>query len=138
MEHFKYVHLWIGTSNKTEEEYYKYFEIDYSEEDFDSPNYKPCQFCKDIGEKWYDEDFIIIHTPLENEVDVKELLKQQYSTIDTSEYSKILVECKKHNISKANVLFNYAVSDNTRDSISIPHKNKNFNGLKYIGLFLHE
>nr|WP_306309658.1 immunity 22 family protein [Xenorhabdus yunnanensis] len=44
------VHLWIGSNFSSEDEYMEYFQLDYSVEgDFENPNYKICQFCKDIG-----------------------------------------------------------------------------------------
>lgn len=43
------IHIWIGTTHKTEEEYLKYFELDYSTEgDFDDPDYKLCLFVKTL------------------------------------------------------------------------------------------
>ena len=138
MIHYKYTYLWIGITDKSEEDYNKYFEIDYSIEDIDDPDYKPCQFCKDIGEKWYDEDFIIMNSPLEKEIDIEDFIKTEYSGVDKQEYEKILNKCMKLNILKANALISYSVSDDKNDLLDIPNKNIYFNGLKYIGCFLHE
>ena len=43
------VHLWIDSSFLLKKSMH-YFELDYSEEDgIDSPNYRVCGFCKDLG-----------------------------------------------------------------------------------------
>ncbi len=58
VERFNSVHLWLGVNFTEEEDYMKYFEIDYSSDyEIDDPQYPVCQFCTDIGERWYDEDF---------------------------------------------------------------------------------
>ncbi len=132
------MYLWLGTTNKNEEEYYKYFDIDYSIEDINDTEYKPCQFCKDIGEKWYDEDFIIMNAPLKKEVNIETFLRTEYSAIDKQEYKKVLNRCMRLNISKANALISYAVSDKENDFLKIPDEEIYFNDLKYIGRFLHE
>ncbi|WP_275389799.1 immunity 22 family protein, partial [Xenorhabdus bovienii] len=68
------VHLWIGNNFSSEDEYMKYFELDYSVEgNFDDPNYKLCQFCKDIGLQWYDEDFIGIIPRRDESVSIDEI-----------------------------------------------------------------
>ena len=129
------VYIWIGTTNKNEEEYYKYFEIDYKE-DIDSQSYKPCQFCKDIGEKWYDEDFIFLPEPLEKEVSIEKLLEDSI----VLDIGNVIKECHRLGIKKANAMFGYATPDGYSDKsclhISTPYKNS-YNDLKFIGKFLH-
>lgn len=124
------VHLWIGTVHKTEKEYSKYFELDSSTEgDFDDPNYKVCEFCKDVGLKWYDHDFIGIIPLFEDEVDLDVILEE--AAIDEEEWSKVKKICKNLGIDKANAIFWYQDPDL---DIKKPYKD-NYNGLKYIGLF---
>ena len=48
LERMKKIHLWIGTTTKTQEEY-----DEYSDQDHDTS-----PFATDIGIEEYDEDFI--------------------------------------------------------------------------------
>ena len=131
MDKYNKIHLWIGTTFKEEFSYQKYFELDYSTEgDLESPLYKICDFCKDIGQLWYDQDFIGIIPRFEKEIPLDSIL--QYSSIHISEWEKIKDICKTlYNISKANALFWYADAD-----LEIPKPYKiEYNGLKYIGVF---
>lgn len=127
---YEKVHLWIGTSFRPEEEYMAYFELDYSAEgDFDDPDYKVCQFCKDIGKVWYDQDFIGIIPRLEDEVDLDEVLTE--AAVDQNELGKVKKICADYGIIKANAIFWYADG-----SLVIPTSGqKEYNGLRYIGLF---
>ncbi|XTZ38661.1 immunity 22 family protein [Salmonella enterica] len=124
------VHLWLGTNFQPESEYKKYFELDYSVEgDFDDPAYKLCQFCRDIGTKWYDEDFIGIIPRKDSEIDLDTILDD--AAVDESEKKTIIEECKKKGLNRANAIFWYADS---QLKLSEPIKDS-YNGLKYIGLF---
>ncbi|WP_445373795.1 immunity 22 family protein [Photorhabdus tasmaniensis] len=124
------VHLWIGNNFSSENEYMKYFELDYSVEgNFDDPNYKLCQFCKDIGLKWYDEDFIGIIPRRDKSVSIDEILID--AAVDQSEFQSIKDICDKLGIEEANAIFWYQDSEL---HIAPPYKEK-YNGLKYIGLF---
>lgn len=126
MDRYNKIHLWIGTSNKTEEEYRQYFEFDYlSEGDFD----KLCQFCKDIGKRWYDEDFMGIIPRFEKEITLDEIL--EHSSTDPAEWESIKTICRNYGIEKANAIFWYADGELT---IPKPYKEE-YNGLKYIGMF---
>lgn len=127
------VHLWIGTNTTSEEKYLKYFELDYSTEgDLDDPNYTPCQFCKDVNIKWYDEDFIGIIPRHEKEVDIDTILED--AAVDLGEFEKIKKICFKLGIKKANAIFWYADSEL---NINQPYKDS-YNGLKYIGVFIED
>ena len=124
------VHLWIGTNFSSEEEYMKYFELDYTVEgDFDDPNYKVCGFCKDIGILWYDEDFIGIIPRHEKEVSLDEILVD--AAVDKDEIPLVKKRCAELDIKKANAIFWY---QDPSIIFKKPIKNQ-FNGLKYIGLF---
>ena len=130
MESYDKVHLWIGTTFKSEDKYMEYFELDNSTEgNFDDPNYKVCQFCKDIGEVWYDEDFIGIIPRLDEEVDLDEILTE--AAVDENELDKVKKVCADYGIKKANAIFWYA---NGELKLPKPYKEE-YNGLKYIGLF---
>ncbi|ELY4677571.1 immunity 22 family protein [Cronobacter turicensis] len=124
------VHLWIGSNFLSEEDYMAYFELDYSTEgDIDDPNYKVCGFCRDLGIKWYDEDFIGIIPREENEVSLDILLEE--AAVDEDEIKNVRAKCKSLGIKKANAMVWYADAElNIKPDPSI-----SYNGLKYIGLF---
>lgn len=123
-------YLWIGTNFMPIEKYNKYFELDYSTEDLDDPDYKVCDFCKDIGDNWYDEDFIGYPEPLKKEVDIGKLIDKLISPgLDCRQ--AIIDKCHSLGITKANALFWYEASELT---LKKPYK-ENYNGLKYIGIF---
>ena len=130
MDKYEKIHLWIGANKMPEEEYLKYFELDYSTEgDFNSPDYKICQFCLDIEKKWYDQDFIGIIPRSYNNNDLNNLLSE--SSIDIDEWDNIKKICEQYGIKEANAMFWYADADLI---IPKPYKNE-YNGLKYIGVF---
>lgn len=130
LENYEKVHVWIGTNFSPESEYQTYFELDYSTEDgFDDPDYRVCGFCKDVGVKWYDEDFIGIIARRDKQVPVDEIL--QDSPIDPSEWAKSKAACAALGITEANAIFWYTDGDGV---LSIPPENS-YNGLRYIGLF---
>ncbi|MDE1484010.1 immunity 22 family protein [Xenorhabdus bovienii] len=124
------IHLWIGSNFSSEDEYMKYFELDYSMEgDFDDPNYNLCQFCEDIGLRCYDEDFIGI-IPRHNEnVSINEILAD--AAVDQSEFKSIKDICSKLGMKEANAIFWYQDSELDIN----PSYEIEYNGLKYIGLF---
>ncbi|CDH34738.1 immunity 22 family protein [Xenorhabdus bovienii] len=124
------IHLWIGSNLSSEDEYMKYFELDYSMEgDFDDPNYNLCQFCEDIGLRCYDEDFIGI-IPRHNEnVSINEILAD--AAVDQSEFKSIKDICSKLGMKEANAIFWYQDSELDIN----PSYEIEYNGLKYIGLF---
>lgn len=126
------IHIWIGTTTKTEEEYLKYFELDYSTEgDFDDPDYKECQFCKDISEKWYDEDMIGIMPISKDCQPIAVLLKEIEPLLQKSEIAAINDKCKSLGLNHGNAIFYYTDSDLV---INNPYK-ENYNDLKYIGIY---
>lgn len=130
VERFNKVHLWLGINFTREEEYLKYFEIDYSSDcEIDDPQYPVCQFCADIGERWYDEDFIGIIPRKPNLVDIDAMLGE--SAIDRSEWERVKAICANLGIIKMNAMFWY--SDG---GLHMPTPLKeDYNGLRYIGLF---
>ena len=130
MEKYKKMHIWIGNSDIPENEYLHYFQLDYSTEgDFEDTEYKLCQFCKDIGTKWYDEDFIGIIPVLKKSVPIIEILKE--IPINQNEIEKVISVCTEMELSIVNAVFYYIDSELI---LQKPYKN-NYNNLKYIGLF---
>ncbi|MNJ37360.1 hypothetical protein D3C77_321760 [compost metagenome] len=128
IERYEKVHVWVGTNFSPDPVYLKYFELDYSI-DMDDPAYKVCEFCQDLGIKWYDEDFIGIILRKTQEVGLDEILKE--SSVDPSELSNVKAECVRLGITKANAIFWYSDGGVV---VSRPFK-ASYNGLAYIGLF---
>lgn len=122
------VHLWIGSNFSSEEEYMHYFELDYSEEDgIDSPNYRVCGFCKDLGIVWYDEDFIGVIPRFDNNVTLDEVLVD--AAVDESEISFIKAKCEELGIKSANAIFWYQ----DPELVIKKSDNQTYNNLHYIG-----
>ncbi|CAM3327458.1 hypothetical protein BZK31_05500 [Pseudomonas floridensis] len=128
IERYEKVHIWIGTNFEPEPDYQKYFELDYDAE-LDEPGYKVCGFCKDIGIRWYDQDFIGIIPRAEKEISLNELLKE--APVDSNSLENVKAECANLGISKANAIFWYSDGG---IGVSRPYK-ASYNGLKYVGLF---
>lgn len=114
----KKVHIWIGTFSRSEKEYEDYFNLQDS----------PCRFCIDINTDEFDEDFIGIIPLFSEEQDISILLQQV--PIDMGDIKNALIKCKAMELVKGNAVF-YV----TDVSLTIPNKEKSFNGLKYIGMY---
>lgn len=128
IERYEKVHVWVGTNLSSESDYISYFELDYSV-DLDDPAYKVCGFCRDIGVRWYDEDFIGIIPRKEREVSLDEILLD--SAVDQDCIEDLKAACLKLGIFKANAIFWYSDGGT---KISKPIKSS-YNGLKYVGLY---
>lgn len=127
MSYLDRVFLWLGNTNKSQSEITEYFKLDYSVEgDFDDPNYKICGFCKDINEKWYDEDFIG-YLKFNDNLSIEEILEEV--PIALYERDKILSICKELNIEEVNATFWYS------GEIEAPSKDITYSGLNFIGEF---
>lgn len=126
MERYDKIHVWIGNSDIPEKEYQEYFELD-DEHDLDDPNYRVCQFCKDIGDTWYDIDFIGIIPRFKTPVSLDDLLEEA----GIEEVDKAKKRCKELGITVGNAIFWYADGDL---KLSKPLK-ETYNGLKYIGMY---
>ncbi|MCT6517990.1 immunity 22 family protein [Proteus vulgaris] len=122
------VHLWIGSNFSSEEEYMHYFELDYSAEDgIDSPNYRVCGFCKDLGIMWYDEDFIGVIPRFDNNVTLDEILVD--AAVDESEIPLIKAKCEELGIKSANAIFWYQDPELVINQCD----NQTYNNLHYMG-----
>ena len=130
IERMKKVHIWIGKNSLNEEDYEKYFELDCSTEgDFEDPDYRICQFCKDIGEVWYDEDFIGIIPIFDQAVSIREILQEV--PIAETDIEKVTSKCDELEMKTANAVFYL-----TDSQVEVPRPYKDsYNGLKYIGVF---
>ena len=124
------VHLCIGSNFSSEEEYMHYFELDYSEEEgIDSPNYRVCGFCKDLGIMWYDEDFIGVIPRFDNDVMLDEILVD--AAVDESEISFIKAKCEELGIKSANAIFWYQ----DPELVIKKSDNQTYNNLHYVGAY---
>ncbi|MFK3909934.1 immunity 22 family protein [Pseudomonas monteilii] len=128
IERYQKIHVWVGSNFSPEEEYLKYFELDYTA-DLGDPDYKVCGFCRDIGTDWYDEDFIGIIPRREQEVSLDEILSE--SSVDPSEKGALKTACLTLGINKANAIFWYSDGGTV---IAEPIRSE-YNGLRYVGLF---
>ncbi|MDR1460963.1 MAG: immunity 22 family protein [Campylobacteraceae bacterium] len=118
-ERMKKIHIWMGFSQKTEEEYNEYFNQDNG----------VSLFYKDLNiDEEYDEDFIGIIPVFDEAVGVENILKNEIP-VDEEEVHKALEECSKLNIKTVNAVF-YLTDANV--VINKPYK-ENYNGLKYTG-----
>jgi glycosylphosphatidylinositol transamidase (GPIT) subunit GPI8 len=131
-----HIYLWVGINNKSVDDYFQYFNLDYIEENIYSERYKVCDFCKDIGEKYYDEDFILTPKPLSENVPVEVLIKDFFSI----EREKIIKTLSDMGIHEANAFFGYATPDARKESsclhIEKPYK-EYYNGLVFVGKFIY-
>lgn len=121
-------HVWIGTTLKGAEEFSEYFKLDYAVP-LDEPEYKVCGFCKAIGVKWYDEDFIGVVLkssvcPIEQMI--KEVLDNPISIQRALQY------CKEHHIDSANAAFWYC--EEKQGELTF-NKEAIFNDCFYIGQY---
>ncbi len=91
------VHIWIENNFSSADDYIRYFELDYSTDgDIDDPDYQVCGFCKELGIKWYDEDFIGI-IPRENkEVSIDDFLEAV--AVDEGEKENVKTKCNASGI----------------------------------------
>jgi len=121
------VHVWIG--NNFDEDYDGYFELDYSsDKDIDDSEYKVCGFCKDVGEKWYDEDWIGVIQDPAKPVEIDLLLKELSISDEVSENIKRV--CIEKGFEQANAMFFYYDGN-----LVVKNKEKLYNKLAYIGMF---
>ena len=119
-------HIWMGINNN--ENYEEYFELDYNLDiDIDSPEYKICGFCKDINERFYDEDFIGVYQY--DELESIDFFLDEAS-LSGKELEKAKEICYEKGFKEVNAMFYYMDS-----SIVVSDKSKLYNGLAYIGQF---
>ncbi|MGJ8739170.1 immunity 22 family protein [Zobellia laminariae] len=118
MDYLDRIFLWLGKTSKNQIEFDEYFKLDYSN------NPKICGFCKDIGTKWYDEDFIG-YLKFDEEMSITDILEEV--PISRDDINKVLIKCEELNIRRANAVYWYS------GEIETPSQNKSYNELPYIG-----
>jgi len=108
------INIWIGQTEKSLKDFNKYFDLSND----------LCDFCKDIGEEWYDEDLIGVYFNSK----CNNLNAAIEETPDSSLYTEIKNICLSKDITTANAMFYYS------DELEID-KDKKYNSLIYIGQF---
>ncbi|MBB6501025.1 immunity 22 family protein [Pedobacter cryoconitis] len=138
------IHVWTGISNKTEEQFYKYFDQDkflkdnhrFSTDESpekDGPDLKlRCQFCKDLGlPSAYNEDWITMHFS-RKKINVQ-LAIEELPVWDDQLEVDIYKACVAKGISTVNAIFSYA-----DDTLTIDAPLKSYNDLMYVGCFVSQ
>lgn len=119
LERMKKIHLWIGTTSKSDEEWMAYF----NQEDAIS------QFSIDIGIDEYDEDFIGILPLFAEKTDIKSLLDE--TPVSAEHMADAIKKIESLNIKAANAVFYL-----TDSSITPVEPVKDFyNDCQYIGVY---
>lgn len=134
---FSFVHVWIGTTEQSEDAFMAYFACaeDYWDnwEDKDqeepTPEATGCGFCMDLGEAYlYDEDLLYCQYESQSKP-VDNIVKDLPLSTDEAGRA-ILAACIAHGITRANAVFSYA--DPTQQ---VQDTERLYNGLRYLGLF---
>ncbi|MBB5638460.1 hypothetical protein HDF26_001074 [Pedobacter cryoconitis] len=122
------IHVWAGTSDKTEEQFYKYFDQSKFLKNNQDLNLR-CQFCKDLNlQNAYDEDWITIYHGRKR-VSIQAMIEELPVWNDQAEV-EIYQACIQKGVSTANAIFSYAA-----DELTIENQKATNNGLQYIGRF---
>lgn len=133
---FSSLHFWIGRTEQTEGEFWRYFdhaenywdlaveEVEAAEQDVTG-----CGFCIDTEMKFlYDEDLLQVIW-FDDPVPVRTAIDE--STIDSGAATDAVVAaCEARGITTANAAFVYA-----DPSFVVPDAARRFNGLPYLGKF---
>ena len=131
---FSSVHVWIGLTAQTEDEFCTYFSYseeywDHIEDDNLTPAATGCPFCIDLNKEYlYDED-LLFYAYHPSAIEVEQLVQELPLSTQEAEQN-ILQACLERNISHANAVFYYADPEEKIDD-----NNRLYNGLVYLGLF---
>lgn len=117
------IHVWLGMSSKSREEFSHYFEINPANRD---AGIGASQFDQDIRINWYDDDLIGVYyssTPT---------LEDALDELPTSPASLAAIrnKCRALSITEANALFYYEDAE-----LEIVEPDKKYNELTYLGVF---
>ncbi|MGI4737445.1 MAG: immunity 22 family protein [Janthinobacterium lividum] len=117
------IHVWLGMSSKSEEEFSRYFEINQADKE---AGIGASQFDKDIHIKWYDDDLIGVYYSTSDD------LAAALDELPTSPPSiqAISDKCAALDITHANALFYYEDAD-----LRVVDSTKKYNELTYLGIF---
>ncbi|KIO74626.1 hypothetical protein TH53_25350 [Pedobacter lusitanus] len=122
------IHVWAGTSDKTEEQFYKYFDQSKFQKDNSDSNLRS-QFGKDLDlQDVYDEDWITIYYS-RKKISIQMAIEELPVWDDQIEVG-IYQACVGKGLSTVNAIFCYA-----DDNLSMDKPLKSYNNLIYIGCF---
>jgi hypothetical protein len=117
------IHVWLGMSSKSQEEFSRYFEINQADKE---AGVGASQFDKDIHIKWYDDDLIGVYYSASDDLDAAlDELPTSSAAIQA-----IAARCAELDITQANAMFYYEDAD-----LKIADPNKKYNELTYLGVF---
>lgn len=135
------IHIWIGTSNKTEEQFYKYFDQSKFLKDNqrfntdqtyarNTPDFNlRSQFSKDIDKQYdYDTDWITIYYS-RKKISIQAAIEELPIWDDQTEV-EIYQACVNKGISTVNAILCYA-----DEELNIEEALESYNDLIYIGSF---
>lgn len=135
------IHIWVGTSSKTEEQFYKYFDQSKflkdnqrfnTEENYprNTPDFNlRSQFSKDIGKQYdYDADWITIYYS-RKKISIQAAIEELPVWDDQTEV-EIYQACVDKGISTVNAILCYA-----DEELSIDQALESYNDLVYVGSF---
>ncbi|SMC94741.1 immunity 22 family protein [Pedobacter nyackensis] len=135
------IHIWAGTSNKTQEQFYKYFDQNKFIKDNhrfktdeayarNTPDFNlRSQFSKDINKQYdYDVDWITIYYSRKR-ISIQTAIEELPIWNDQTEVD-IYQACVSKGISTVNVILGYA-----DDELIIDKPLENYNDMLYIGSF---
>ncbi|BDR55767.1 immunity 22 family protein [Xylocopilactobacillus apis] len=127
------IQIWIGNNFAAEDKYLKYFEQNEDANPLD-PNYvEECQFLANIGDIWFDPNFMVIPKRFAESQDIQTII--DIIKVDEAEKAKIHQVCEILEITEANAVFWYVNADlEVELEVEKPYR-ENYNGLKYIGNF---
>ena len=118
------IHVWLGLTEKSKNEFGRYFEIDESNK---VTGVGASQFDKDLDIEWYDDDLIGSYYNEENDS-----LEQALSELPISSLTveRVRRTCLEMTINKANAMFYYEDAE-----LIVIDENRKYNTLTYIGIF---
>jgi len=133
MQPMSEIHIWIGFTTKTHQEFDQYFDqknaflFDAQGNEKDPSQIVLSQFSKDLGKLYsFDEDFLnIYYNPGSDDL---QLALEELSDIDLPELLKDI--CYSKGIKKANAMFSYTDAD-----LQVNDVDKKYNDLTYLGVF---
>lgn len=117
------IHVWLGMSSKSREEFSRYFAINLADHD---AGIGASQFDKDIHINWYDDDLIGVYysdTP-----DLEAALDELPTS--PASLAAICDKCRELGITEANAMFCYEDAE-----LEIAEPDRKYNELIYLGVF---
>ncbi|MBP2619539.1 immunity 22 family protein [Chryseobacterium jejuense] len=121
------IHVWIGKTDKSLEEFEEYFDLDSFYESEEGEDFERCGFCKEVTfSESYGEDFIGLDYK-EDPTSLEDILDE----IPSSKIIPLIVDkCNALNITEANAMFYYRDAE-----LPKPEIGKKYNDLYYVGEF---